>query len=179
MGLTPQQLQSLQMQQHRQQAAAVAAAQQSQAMWMQQPHLMQQQMLRGQPLLHALHSPLLQPGLLGVPQGGYNPAMAAAAAAAVAAAAQAAVADAGLQQQQQQQNQQQGQQAGSIDDTLCGVCQRNPRRVLLLPCKHLVACVQCSETLEMAGSVCPVCSQPFNRRVTLHSNAPGSGHSMA
>lgn len=146
----------------------------------QQPHLMQQQMLRAQqPLLHALHSPLLQQGLLGVPQGGY-PAMAAAAAAA-AAAAQAAVADAsaaGLQQGQQQSGQQ-GQQGGSIDDTMCAVCQRNPRRVLLLPCKHLVACVQCSETLEMAGSMCPVCSQPFNRRVTLHSNAPGSAHSLA
>jgi hypothetical protein len=75
--------------------------------------------------------------------------MAAAAAAAVAAAADAS------------------QQHG-MDSSLCCICQMQPRRVLLLPCKHVVACVQCSEALELAGSVCPACNQPFSRRMTVH-----------
>jgi predicted amidophosphoribosyltransferase len=51
--------------------------------------------------------------------------------------------------------------------------------VVLLPCKHLAACVQCSETLEVTGGVCPMCSQPFSRRVTVHGNNPAGAHPMA
>jgi uncharacterized CHY-type Zn-finger protein len=96
---------------------------------------------------------LMQPAMLSMQQAGYAPAMAAAAAAA---------ADAAAQQQNQQQQQEMDQKQ------ICLVCRRMPRRVLLLPCKHLVACNACSEALEMTGSVCPLCSQPFNRRITVH-----------
>jgi hypothetical protein len=102
---------------------------------------------------------LMQPAMLSMQQAGYAPAMAAAAVAAAAAAA----ADAAAQQQNQQQQQQEMDQK-----QICLVCRRQPRRVLLLPCKHLVACHACSEALEMTGSVCPMCSQPFSRRITVH-----------
>jgi hypothetical protein len=154
-GLTPQQLQQLQLQQQRQQQAAVAAvAAQQQQFWV------QQQMVRGQPVLQALHSPgLVQPQLLtACSTGTYSPALAAAAA---AAAAVAAAADAAGHQQGHQQQQE-------LDKKLCVLCQAQPRRVLLLPCKHLVACLSCSEALELTGGMCPICNQPFNRRVNVH-----------
>jgi hypothetical protein len=153
-GLTRAQQQQLQRLQQSQQVAAAAAAaqqQQQQQLWLQQQRMLQQQQSQS-PLL-GLHQPLMQPGLLGVHPAGYSSAMAAAAAAAAASA------DASQQQQQLH-----------MDDKLCWVCQMQPRRVLLLPCKHLAACVQCSEALELAGSVCPVCNQGFTRRVTMHNS---------
>ncbi|WAR24701.1 BIRC3-like protein [Mya arenaria] len=39
--------------------------------------------------------------------------------------------------------------------TTCKVCRESPAIVLLLPCSHLAACVQCGPSL----TVCPVCER--------------------
>eukprot|EP00775_Hariotina_reticulata_P007565 gene7565-7772_t len=49
--------------------------------------------------------------------------------------------------------------------TCCVVCLDAPRSVLLLPCKHLALCEECSQSLQASsrdkgtgsGSCCPVC----------------------
>lgn len=38
---------------------------------------------------------------------------------------------------------------------LCGICYVNERSVLYLPCRHMIACVDCG----MTASTCPVCRQ--------------------
>jgi hypothetical protein len=46
--------------------------------------------------------------------------------------------------------------------TCCVVCMDAPRSVLLLPCKHLALCEECSESLQAGGNkgACPVCRVP-------------------
>ncbi|XP_052810722.1 baculoviral IAP repeat-containing protein 3-like isoform X2 [Mya arenaria] len=42
------------------------------------------------------------------------------------------------------------------ESTTCKVCRERQAIILLLPCSHLAACVQCGSNL----SICPVCSRP-------------------
>jgi len=47
-----------------------------------------------------------------------------------------------------------------VDLRLCVVCLNNPREVILLPCGHVVVCVDCMERLN---GTCPLCRMSFSR----------------
>mmetsp|Transcript_131263 Transcript_131263/g.245638 ORF Transcript_131263/g.245638 Transcript_131263/m.245638 type:complete len:526 (+) Transcript_131263:79-1656(+) len=46
-----------------------------------------------------------------------------------------------------------------VDEVNCRVCLERPRKVVLLPCKHVPLCVECLGNLEDA--ICPMCRAPI------------------
>jgi hypothetical protein len=49
------------------------------------------------------------------------------------------------------------------ENALCCVCRDNVKTVLLLPCKHLCLCEECSENIASRRMTsCPVCRQTVN-----------------
>jgi hypothetical protein len=56
--------------------------------------------------------------------------------------------------------------------TCCVVCLDAPRSVLLLPCKHLALCEECSQSLQGSaggtgsGGCCPVCRVPVLQHIS-------------
>ena len=53
----------------------------------------------------------------------------------------------------------------------CVVCLDAPAEVLLLPCKHVILCVDCSQLVQAAGKPCPICCTPVEQHVAV-ANAP-------
>lgn len=50
------------------------------------------------------------------------------------------------------------QQEPSIPDSVvCKICFKEKLEVLFMPCRHVIACIQCAVTLEL----CAICRQPF------------------
>ena len=49
------------------------------------------------------------------------------------------------------------QQEDLDDSELCVVCISNPKRVLLLPCRHMCVCVGCCESVLQVEPLCPLC----------------------
>ena len=47
----------------------------------------------------------------------------------------------------------------------CVVCLDAPAEVLLLPCKHVILCVDCSQLVQAAGKPCPICCTPVEQHV--------------
>jgi hypothetical protein len=45
---------------------------------------------------------------------------------------------------------------------VCVVCQDAPKSVLLLPCKHICTCDECSEAI----SDCPICRADIAQKIT-------------
>jgi hypothetical protein len=48
------------------------------------------------------------------------------------------------------------------DDRCCIICQENIKCILILPCKHLCLCSDCTTRLMRYGAKCPVCRKPIN-----------------
>ena len=48
-----------------------------------------------------------------------------------------------------------------IEEHLCVVCQEREKKVLLLPCKHLCMCQQCSNQIGKGDAMCPLCRVPI------------------
>ncbi|KAJ1660999.1 E3 ubiquitin-protein ligase mgrn1 [Dispira simplex] len=49
----------------------------------------------------------------------------------------------------------------------CVICLTNPRTVVLLPCRHMCACLPCAEALEAQSRQCPVCRLEFSTLLFL------------
>lgn len=47
------------------------------------------------------------------------------------------------------------------EDRLCVVCQDRPKRVILLPCRHLCLCDACRSAIITRDNSCPVCRRPI------------------
>lgn len=47
------------------------------------------------------------------------------------------------------------------EDRLCVVCQDRPKRVILLPCRHLCLCDACRSAIITRDNTCPVCRRPI------------------
>ena len=45
--------------------------------------------------------------------------------------------------------------------TLCVICMNSIRAALLLPCHHMVTCVECTEALLFIDRKCPICRTAF------------------
>lgn len=43
------------------------------------------------------------------------------------------------------------------DDRFCVICQERQKCILLLPCRHVCMCDQCTIRLELYNNVCPIC----------------------
>ena len=42
---------------------------------------------------------------------------------------------------------------GTADDRMCTICVENPKNAMCLPCRHVFACMACSEKIE----TCSIC----------------------
>lgn len=51
-----------------------------------------------------------------------------------------------------------------ISQALCCVCLERPKRVLLMPCKHLCACQHCADSIAS----CPICRELISDRIVAH-----------
>lgn len=47
----------------------------------------------------------------------------------------------------------------------CCICMSKPKSVLLLPCRHLCACEDCSDALQD----CPICRVPVAQNIKVYS----------
>ena len=45
------------------------------------------------------------------------------------------------------------------DKLLCRICFDSERETVFMPCKHMVACVQCAERSIQVFNHCPICKQ--------------------
>lgn len=54
------------------------------------------------------------------------------------------------------------------EEKLCVVCLTNNKCVILMPCRHLCMCNDCSEIIERTSQSCPICRTDFDRRVTVY-----------
>ncbi|CAI6373103.1 unnamed protein product [Macrosiphum euphorbiae] len=50
------------------------------------------------------------------------------------------------------------------DYMLCKICYKEEMKVVLIPCGHVVTCIQCALTLEQ----CAVCRQPLDMVMKIH-----------
>ncbi|KAE9528494.1 hypothetical protein AGLY_012065 [Aphis glycines] len=49
------------------------------------------------------------------------------------------------------------QESSVPDSVVCKICFKEKLEVLFLPCRHVIACIQCAVTLDL----CAICRQPF------------------
>lgn len=49
------------------------------------------------------------------------------------------------------------QESSIPDSVVCKICFKEKLEVLFLPCRHVIACIQCAVTLDL----CAICRQPF------------------
>lgn len=47
----------------------------------------------------------------------------------------------------------------NAENSLCCICRDATKTILLLPCRHLCLCEDCSETLQQRRGTCPVCRE--------------------
>lgn len=50
------------------------------------------------------------------------------------------------------------------DSMLCKICFKEKLEVLLLPCGHIIACIQCAVTIEQ----CAICRLPFDLSLRVY-----------
>ncbi|KAF7273418.1 hypothetical protein GWI33_013882 [Rhynchophorus ferrugineus] len=53
-------------------------------------------------------------------------------------------------------------------DTYCIICQERNKCVLLLPCKHLCLCLECSNELGYYNYLCPICRTNIERTMKIY-----------
>lgn len=58
-------------------------------------------------------------------------------------------------------------QRGRSESAFCCVCLTGERQVLLLPCKHLCVCRECSMDDRM--DKCPICRADIDERMVVYS----------
>ena len=56
----------------------------------------------------------------------------------------------------------------SVDELLCVVCM-DSRRNVVLPCKHLATCMECTVSLLRLKTACPLCRSPFSRFTRVYT----------
>lgn len=54
------------------------------------------------------------------------------------------------------------------EEKLCVVCLTNNKCVILMPCRHLCMCTDCSDVIDSTSRSCPICRTDFDRRVTVY-----------
>jgi Zinc finger, C3HC4 type (RING finger) len=54
------------------------------------------------------------------------------------------------------------------EEKLCVVCLTNNKCVILMPCRHLCMCTDCSDVIDNTSRLCPICRTDFDRRVTVY-----------
>lgn len=58
-------------------------------------------------------------------------------------------------------------QAAAAEGQQCVVCLHRPRAVLFQPCRHVVACEECWDTLRGKADPCPYCRTPIRQRIAV------------
>ncbi len=54
-----------------------------------------------------------------------------------------------------------------VENSTCVVCQVEPKTVLLMPCRHLCICKQCSENAKLLS--CPLCRRTIEEKIIVYS----------
>lgn len=54
-----------------------------------------------------------------------------------------------------------------VENRTCVVCQVEPKTVLLMPCRHLCICRECSENPKLVS--CPLCRRNIAEKITVYS----------
>lgn len=57
----------------------------------------------------------------------------------------------------------------SEETRLCIICQENDKCIVLLPCRHLCLCVDCTETHSIYQNFCPICRTVIKRRLMVYT----------
>jgi hypothetical protein len=65
------------------------------------------------------------------------------------------------------------------DSNLCVVCLTMPRDTLILPCRHLCLCVECSQVLRHQHNKCPMCRKAIDRLMTMTVAPPAAAAATA
>lgn len=66
-----------------------------------------------------------------------------------------------------------GQEGKSrLDNTDCVICLTTRRNTVMLPCRHMCACIECAETLSTTNGICPICRQTFSNMMTITEEPP-------
>lgn len=53
-------------------------------------------------------------------------------------------------------------------EIFCIVCQEEFKSVVLLPCRHLCMCVNCSHNLHFYQEVCPLCRTLVTNKMKIY-----------
>ncbi|KAF4522528.1 hypothetical protein B566_EDAN009975 [Ephemera danica] len=53
------------------------------------------------------------------------------------------------------------------EEKLCVVCQDRNKCVIVIPCRHLCLCVDCSNIIKHTTHQCPICRQAFERGISV------------
>lgn len=58
--------------------------------------------------------------------------------------------------------------AAAEEEGMCVVCLDAKRSVLLLPCRHLCCCGDCSQLLQARAAPCPMCRQDVREHMEVY-----------
>ena len=51
-------------------------------------------------------------------------------------------------------------------DSTCIICMDAPRKVVFVPCGHVVVCTECSKLVVASGGLCPMCRECIVQALT-------------
>jgi hypothetical protein len=54
------------------------------------------------------------------------------------------------------------------EEKLCVVCQDQYKCVIVIPCRHLCLCGDCSQIIQHTTRTCPICRQDFDKVLTVY-----------
>lgn len=55
-----------------------------------------------------------------------------------------------------------------LSEKYCVICQERPKCVLLLPCKHVCMCLECSRELRFYNGICPICRTDIENTMKIY-----------
>lgn len=65
------------------------------------------------------------------------------------------------------EDQQKTNQSVATEQLICVVCQENQRCILILPCRHVCLCSDCSNQMQFYNNICPICRQEIEQTMKI------------